>query len=268
MNPPKQLLVKLDVSDDKAYISKITNYIKEIIELNENIRLEPSSNPNEMVLKMKSVNEKITKNENESLVSFMKRVSFENYHRTILDSSNPLTVNFDVHMLVGDESLTQKSEIIELEKRLLDGKDLNLTKHKVNIDTLFQPSLLKSELFVRNHIVDATNLDGVITFTFNGHDKQLASRTQQVDVIQLDGYIIFTSKIKKWDFVIDDDEDLIKLTWERNNNIELVEFVLDDKDYLIGRVVHPAISMQAKEFMFCSYILACEANHVRHIMGL
>ena len=60
---------------------------------------------------------------------------------------------------------------------------------------------------------------------------------------------------------------LIEYTWGRNARIELVEFLLDENHDLIGRIVHPASTLQPKELMYFAYILACEADHLEQIIN-
>ena len=265
LNPSGKDFVSLDIEEDNTYINNIKTHINLLTEGMKSVSLEPSSNPYEMLLKMES-EKTICKNEDESLLEYMHRVSYKNYHRTILKNMDKYEVGFDVQMLVGDQSITQASEVFELEKRLLEGKDIGLLKRDIDITSLFDANLLKTELFVRNHTVDALLSNHTMTFKFNLYDPNQPARLQDVYVEQLDGYIVFTSKVKKWCIEEYEDKDLIRFTWQRNVEIDLVEFVLDEDDWLIGRVVHPSLNIQAKEFMYCSYILACETDHLKQII--
>jgi len=61
------------------------------------------------------------------------------------------------------------------------------------------------------------------------------------------------------------DNQLIEFTLERNKEIDIVKFLVDDK-WIFGRVVHPTANLQAEEFMYYAYILACETDHLEHII--
>ena len=62
-------------------------------------------------------------------------------------------------------------------------------------------------------------------------------------------------------------EQLVRFTWERNANIDIVEFMLDDRENLVGRAVHPIRGLDEKEFLYCAYTLAVEADRLEYLIG-
>ena len=60
-------------------------------------------------------------------------------------------------------------------------------------------------------------------------------------------------------------KNLIKFTWIRNRNIDLVEFVLNPNYEIVGRVVHPIENMQWDEFIYCAYTLAVETDRLEYL---
>jgi hypothetical protein len=59
---------------------------------------------------------------------------------------------------------------------------------------------------------------------------------------------------------------LLRLTWYRNRNIDLVEFIVRPDGCLVGRAFHPASSMGFEEFIFTAYILSVEADRMEYII--
>lgn len=57
------------------------------------------------------------------------------------------------------------------------------------------------------------------------------------------------------------------LTWMRNRNIDLVEFVVDPTSAIVGRVVHPVDNMMWKEFVYCAYTLAVETDSLEYLLS-
>ncbi|ANG62607.1 hypothetical protein A8C75_09005 [Marinobacterium aestuarii] len=59
---------------------------------------------------------------------------------------------------------------------------------------------------------------------------------------------------------------LLRLTWLRNRNIDLVEFLVRPDGFLVGRACHPAASMGFDEFRFAAYVLAAEADRLEYMI--
>jgi hypothetical protein len=60
--------------------------------------------------------------------------------------------------------------------------------------------------------------------------------------------------------------DIIKRTWTRNRQIDLVEFVVDPTRKIVGRVVHPSANMTFEEFLYCAYTLAIETDGLEYLL--
>jgi hypothetical protein len=272
---PEEICEIINTKADAEYIEHIKTYIEKLISIPKlnyddnkprfGYELSAAMNPYELVLRIKTSHVTHIPNDLEGVRKQMI-FSLNNYNRTYCTNN---VLRYDAHTLVGDELLTQASEIDELITRAQNGYCTTLDKTIIELNNLFDASLLKRELFVRNHIVDAQLVDNLITFTFcNGSDIYKYKRTQKVTVTQDEGYIIFTSKAGIWSqWNQEGIKKLIEYTWERNAMIDIVEFLLNSDDEIIGRIVHPANSIQSKELMYFSYILACEADHLEQIIN-
>ena len=61
-------------------------------------------------------------------------------------------------------------------------------------------------------------------------------------------------------------DQLVKLTWQRNKHIDLVEFMLDEELSLMGRAVHPIQGMTFREFLYCAYTLAVSTDRLEFLI--
>ena len=80
-------------------------------------------------------------------------------------------------------------------------------------------------------------------------------------------YCFFEAKVAEPRNVKKLSEDrLIELTWLRNRNIDLVDFIVRPDGCLVGRTVHPIDGLDFEEFIFSSYILAVEADRLEYLL--
>jgi hypothetical protein len=61
-------------------------------------------------------------------------------------------------------------------------------------------------------------------------------------------------------------DQLVKLTWQRNKHIDIVEFMLDEDSALMGRAIHPIEGMTYKEFLYCAYTLAVSTDRLEFLI--
>jgi hypothetical protein len=61
-------------------------------------------------------------------------------------------------------------------------------------------------------------------------------------------------------------DQLVKLTWQRNKHIDIVEFMLDEDSALMGRAIHPTDGMTYKEFLYCGYTLAASTDRLEFLI--
>ena len=78
-----------------------------------------------------------------------------------------------------------------------------------------------------------------LKFTFGGEENQ-KKREHNVRVYEVADRCIFIAQVADAKTTKEalSEEQLVRFTWERNANIDIVEFMLDDKENLVGRAVH------------------------------
>ena len=108
----------------------------------------------------------------------------------------------------------------------------------------------------------------VLLFEFGRESLQ---RKHLVQIYESDGYCIFVSKAinaeKLNSFDKEKDRIIIENTWARNNQVDLVEFLLDRERGISGRVIHPINSLDWEEFSLCTYLLAVETDRLEYIFN-
>ena len=62
-------------------------------------------------------------------------------------------------------------------------------------------------------------------------------------------------------------EKIVELTWERNRSTDVVEFMLNDHQEIVGRCVHPVDSLHSREFVYCAHVLAVESDRLEYIVS-
>ena len=48
--------------------------------------------------------------------------------------------------------------------------------------------------------------------------------------------------------------------------IDIVEFMLNDKEEIVGRSVHPIEGMTLKEFLYCAYTQAASTDRLAYLL--
>ena len=61
-------------------------------------------------------------------------------------------------------------------------------------------------------------------------------------------------------------DQIVQFTWLFNGNIDLAEYMLDDRMTLVGRTVHPVNGMDYKEFIYCAYTLAVSTDRLEFLI--
>ena len=205
----------------------------------------------------------------------MNKFSWRTFHRTfaIEDSvsNSSFKIFFNAEMLVADADSLQPEKISRLFERMEiihDPKDYQnelseeIARHVCSINENPKIPFDRSELTrIR------TDKDSGVTklkFEFGGQQNL---RNQQVSLYLCDERCVFLSKASDSEsFEKLSVKELIKYTWIRNRNIDLVEFVLNPDCEIVGRVVHPVIDMQWDEFIYCAYTLAVETDRLEHLL--
>ncbi len=260
---PDKNILELHIEEDQKRIEIIKKHITDLIKDKSKGEISAGPTPNSLI--WKCTQEKSEPFDN--IHTFMRNEAIPHYRRAFLDtwnSSKDFSIRYSVDLFIGDFKITQQEEIAEAYERLKNGKSVESSCHDVRIVDLFNPKSLYE--FTRNHKVEVFLDNNKLTFKFESNISNLFYRAQYVDVKICEGYLILTSKAVQWKEQGLTDNQLIEFTLERNKEIDIVEFLLDDK-WIFGRVVHPTENLQAEEFMYYAYILACETDHLEHIIN-
>ena len=59
---------------------------------------------------------------------------------------------------------------------------------------------------------------------------------------------------------------MIRFTWQRNANVNIVEFMLDPSHQLRGRAVHSVNGLSLKEFLYCALTLANATDRLSYLI--
>jgi hypothetical protein len=191
-------------------------------------------------------------------------------HRTYcLRIKDGFSLHQDAEMLVGGPHITTDEDVSGLFQRFTEKA---LTREKAKIIEHIIPTytdLSVSEYLARNFhwngtfsskITDASH---ELLFHFD-EDK---SRQHCIQVSHLDDCCYFEAMVADEAAVNGmSKEKLLRLTWLRNRNIDLVEFLVRPDGCLIGRALHPAASMGFDEFVFTAYVLAVEADRLEYMI--
>lgn len=214
-------------------------------------------------------------NDRDSLLKFMHDSSWCTFHRTIAiestDRFNPFELYFNAEMLVGGADVTVSEDIERIFERMEAHHDpdnystalsASIAAHVEHIDNTTRISIdrFESTKIEVTAVGDATAL----RFDFGG---SMAHRSQTVRIFECDGRCIFLSDATTAGFVDTlSPRDIVKRTWTRNRQIDLVEFVVDPSHRIVGRVVHPSANLTFDEFLYCAYTLAIETDGLEYLL--
>ena len=119
----------------------------------------------------------------------------------------------------------------------------------------------------RETSLSVINEEGLMILVFEFGGAQV-HRIQRVALYECEGRCVFMSKATKSGYSKQlAVSDIIKYTWIRNRNIDLVEFVVDPTSAIVGRVVHPIDDIQWDEFIYCAYTLAVETDDLEYLLS-
>ena len=274
---PKGQLERLNIKSDRKNIKRIKKHINTLMkDFRKQIeyKLTSGSTPHTFILKI-SPSKNIEQGELCTLSQLKKKKCDHNTHvRTYIASwknDEQILSKHDVHLYVGDESITQPEEIEDAVLRLKGQRkklDRNFNIH--DITKLFDGEFLHTATFLRNHTLEADMQNNRITFQFSSGEHTF--RKQVVTIESKDGYLLFKSNALNLNDIdwqkTKEDKGLfiINHTFLRNAFIDFVDFYLDD-NWIRGRIVYPVWNLQNEEFMYYAYILACEADRLEHVVN-
>ncbi len=103
-----------------------------------------------------------------------------------------------------------------------------------------------------------------LTFKFGVREQE---RKHHVCIYELDGRCVFMAQAASAQRVEAlTDAQIVRFTWLFNGNVDLAEFMLDDRGALVGRTVHPVNGMDYKEFAYCAYTLAVSTDRLEFLI--
>ena len=221
----------------------------------------------EMLLRAKCI-----KAEEKELRDIIKH-SWRTFHRVYAVKTAEDCFDFyhDAEILIGDEGDTTSDEIEMFFKRFSQDEH-NPDEYKRPVsDRIIGYWKKANEARYGQWLAEIKPFENEqhlgLKFAF-GDEKNQKKREHNVRVYETADRCIFvaqvaddkiTKKLSK--------EQLVRFTWERNANIDIVEFMLDDKENLVGRAVHPIRGLDEKEFLYCAYTLAVEADRLEYLIG-
>ncbi|MDB4542777.1 DEAD/DEAH box helicase family protein [bacterium] len=198
--------------------------------------------------------------------------SWHTFHRTyaVPIAARQYQLHHDAELLVGDEHSTTAGEISKFLERFSETHDpVSCTRPQSN-QTLeyWKRADRKGNSSFGQWKADVTAYeydDGLgLIFTFGDADW---SRSHYINIVESAGRCIFLAQAASPDVVRGlSVEQLVKLTWERNRHIDIVEFMLDDELSLMGRAIHPVSGMTYREFMYCAYTLAVSTDRLEFLI--
>ncbi len=268
---PEGKLVKLDIGSYRRRVKQIKAHVLRLLEpYAEQIeyQLTTGTSPHTMVLKIadkdKRYRYRLTEMADPHLHSnFMTRTTIDTW------KGDEIILNQDVHLYVGDKKITQQEEITDTISRLNIGADEDVVKEKKkDWSDLFDLEFLHKADFLRNHTINASVKKNAISFQFGIGEN--VYRKQNVEIASIDGYVLLTSKVVNLNEIRlikeTKEEFVVKHTFLRNTVVDFVDFYLEE-NWIKGRILHPLANLQMEEFMFYTYILACETDRLEHLVN-
>lgn len=200
-------------------------------------------------------------------------LSWRTFYRTYaIESSEGFQLYFNSEMLAGGSEITQRKEIERFFERMEIRHNPQDYRKEISEELMsFVKSISEATIIPIDRSGDTKlksifdNGQTTLFFEFGG---QQVHRTQRVLLYECDGRCVFLSYASAASYCDNlPISEIIKYTWLRNRNIDLVEFVVDPSLALVGRVVHPVADMQWDEFIYCAYTLAVETDNLEYLLS-
>lgn len=176
----------------------------------------------------------------------------------------------DAEMLVGGLGITHEADIAGLftrfSRRLNDaGKPVPLKEHIPDIDEVNVNAYLASG-FAWNGSFSVKRRVNSVDLIFKFDDDR--RRQHCIRVSYRNEYCHFEAMVANADRIKGfSREKLLRCTWLRNRNVDLVGFLVHPDGCLVARAFHPAPSMGFEEFIFTAYVLAVEADRMEYLIN-
>jgi hypothetical protein len=173
-------------------------------------------------------------------------------------------------MLVGDDIVTVERDLKALLERFDERHDPREYNRPTSSAVLEHLQRIREyrhhQIGGRSAEMDVVESEGTIGLTLRFAEGEL-QRSQTVQIWECNGQCIFLSTsvpvavVRRLSI-----EKIVEFTWERNRNTDVVEFMLDDAQHIVGRCVHPVDSLHWREFIYCAHVLAVESDRLEYLV--
>ena len=206
------------------------------------------------------------------LRNLMVEKSWKTFHRTyaVATANREFRLGHDAELLLGDENSTTANEIALFFERFQYDHEPEQYEKPSTAQTLKywkRASKDRSAHFGqwKAEVSEFHSRDQLgLTFTFS--DPQ-CERRHHIYIHEVGGRCIFIAQAATSEVVATMKVDqLIRLTWERNRNIDMVEFMLDEDMAIQGRAIHPIDGMTYREFLYCAYTVAASTDRLEFLI--
>lgn len=207
--------------------------------------------------------------EKKELRDLIIKNSWRTFHRVYVKrtAKGCFDLYHDAEMLIGDKEGTTSDEIeMFFERFLQDEHNPNEYKRPVS-DHIIGYWKKANEARYGQWLAEIKPFENEqhlgLKFAFGDGERK-----HEVRIYQATDRCIFVAQVADAQTTKKLNQDqIVRFTWERNANIDIVEFTLDDTDNLVGRAVHPIKGLDEKEFLYCAYTLAVEADRLEYLIG-
>lgn len=205
------------------------------------------------------------------LAMLMHQQSWTTLHRTFAyqTARSVWRLAYDAEMLVGDEIVTVERDMTALLDRFHERHDPQEYRSPGSVVFQHLERIRQShEIQVGQQTlrVDVVNSGETIGLQFWFKEGEL-QRSQTVFLSECDGQCVFISPAVPSNAVSAMPvEKIVELTWERNRSTDVVEFMLNGEQEIVGRCVHPVDSLHWREFVYCAHVLAVESDRLEYLV--
>jgi len=205
-------------------------------------------------------------------LKLMREQSWQTFHRTyaLETAKRCFQLHHDAEMLIGDEHATTPGEIQRFFERFTYNHDPG-DYQKPSSDQIRRywkrAALEQSAHFGQwKANVSSFEREDCLGLTFSFGDRSW-NRKHQILIYEAEGRCIFMAQAANANIVNQlSNDQLLKLTWQRNAHIDIVEFMLDGEGNLVGRAVHPVDGSTFKRFLYCAYTLNVSTDRLEYLI--
>jgi len=184
----------------------------------------------------------------------------------------------DVEMLVGDEIVTKPEDIRDFFERFSTDHSPELFPAKSNTVSSIYNQVVRSGALHLNEACEGYHCEAMenagaygLLITFQKGTG--AERQHRVYLYESGQHCVFISKAVDRKNIDNIDESkrvekIVDYTWGRNHHTDIVEFYLDQDGDITGRAIHPINSLHRREFEYCVYALAAQADRLEYVFSM